>query len=108
MGIKSSVDDLPQRLFQAWKAYEGRKAERVTQGELAELVGESQPTVSEWLNGNRTPSVAQVETIARVLMVSPGWIAFNEGTMLHGHHDPPRPMPPERLEKLESKKKGAR
>jgi transcriptional regulator with XRE-family HTH domain len=105
MAYKPSITELPQRLFQAWKAYEGRLSQRVTQGDLAELVGEGQPTVSDWLNGNRTPSLAQVVTIARVFGVSPGWIAFGEGVMLAGNHPPPKPMPPGHLTRVDSKRR---
>jgi transcriptional regulator with XRE-family HTH domain len=105
---KSSVPLFPERLFQARNHYEGKVGGRLTDVAFAEMMGVSQPTVSDWKNGNRYPDLVQTEKMARVLGVSAGWLGFAEGTMLAGHHPPAKPMPPERLEKVESKKKGAR
>ncbi len=96
------MDTVADRLFQAWKSYEGRTKQGVTQTALAEMVGEVQPTVSKWLDGTRTPTIEQVATIAKALRVSAGWLAFGEGVMLGGYHDPPRVMPPG--ERLKSRK----
>lgn len=82
------------RLFQAKTNYEGRLGQRLTQKELGEMVSVSQPTVADWEGGVRTPSLEQVELLAKALGVSPAWLAFNEGAMLAGHHDPPKVMPP--------------
>jgi transcriptional regulator with XRE-family HTH domain len=108
MANKSSVSGFADRMFEARNAYEGRKRERLTDVAFAEMVGVSQPTVSDWKQGNRTPDLFQTETIARVLSVSAGWLGFGEGTMLAGFHPPAKPMPPGHLEKLDSKRKGAR
>jgi transcriptional regulator with XRE-family HTH domain len=101
MPNKSSVAALPERLFQARNAYEGRVGARLTDVAFAEMVGVSQPTVSDWKNGNRYPDLFQVETIAKALRVSAGWLGFGEGVMLAGYHEPPKPMPPGHLTKVE-------
>lgn len=99
MSDKLAVDGVGQRMFQAWKSFEGERGSRVTQGELADLVGESQPTLSDWFAGKREPSLRQVLTFCRVVRASPGWISYNEGVMKSGHHPPAKPMPPgERIE----------
>jgi DNA-binding XRE family transcriptional regulator len=94
-----------QRLFQAKSAYEGRVGERITQKQLGEMVGVSQPTVADWENGVRTPSIEQVELLSEALGVSPGWLAFGEGVMHSGHQPPVQTMPPGRKVKVEAPKK---
>jgi transcriptional regulator with XRE-family HTH domain len=37
----------------------------LTQGELAKLLGVSQPTVSDWLNGNFTPTAKRLLHISK-------------------------------------------
>jgi transcriptional regulator with XRE-family HTH domain len=69
------------------------------------MVGASQPTVAEWENGVRTPSIEQVELLSEALGVSPGWLAFNEGVMLSGHQPPVQTMPLGRKVKVEAPKK---
>jgi transcriptional regulator with XRE-family HTH domain len=108
MPNKSSVDDLPKRLFQAMRQYEARVGERLTGVAFAAMVGVSQPTVSDWENGNRTPGLHQVEAIARTLGVSPGWLAFNEGVMLAGNHPPAKPMPPGNRKKVDPPRRDQR
>jgi transcriptional regulator with XRE-family HTH domain len=76
---KSSVSGFPERLFQAQLAYEGKRGARLTRADFAEMVGVSQPTASDWFNGNRTPSLEQVEMIAKRLGVEPAWLAYGAG-----------------------------
>ncbi len=105
MGIelanKPGTADFKTRLFQAQLHYEGKVGERLTQAALGALVGVSQPTAADWLNGVRTPSIEQVEALARALGISPGWLAFNEGVMLAGNHPPAKPMPPGSRKKVD-------
>lgn len=109
MASKLESDELYLRLFLAYKSYEGRLGSKVSQAALAEAIGESQPTISEWLRKDgRVPSVEQVERVARVLGVSPGWVAFNEGVMLSGAHPPAKPLPAGRLTKVATKREGKR
>lgn len=94
-----------QRLFQAKTAREGQLGERLTQKEIGEILGVSQPTVADWEKGVRTPSIEQVELLAKTLRVSPGWLAFNEGVMLSGNHPPAKPMPPTQKTMVEASKR---
>lgn len=108
MPNKTLAGEFAARLFQAQLAYEGRIGRRLTREEFASMVDVSHPTVSAWLNANQLPSIVQVQDIARALGVSPGWLAFGEGVMLSGNHEPPKlPTHPTRT-KVESKPKAKR
>ena len=54
------------------------REQRRTQADLAESLGCSRGTVSHYLSGRRQPKLSQLESIARELRVSPGWLAFAE------------------------------
>lgn len=45
------------------RTYMERKG--ITQAQLAELIGVSQPTVCEWLSGRSTPSTRRLITISK-------------------------------------------
>lgn len=49
-----------------------RKRKKLTQAELASLVGVEQPTVQRWEAGKREPDFAQLFRLAEALDVSPG------------------------------------
>lgn len=94
MSNKSLVADFSERLFRAQLAYEAKTGKRLTRQGFATLMGVSQPTASEWFNGNRTPTLEQVETIARKLEVNPGWLAFGSRGMDKLENYQPATEPP--------------
>lgn len=50
------------------------KAKGVTQDALSELLGMTQGGLQHWLAGTRQPSLDQINRIAAVLDVAPGWL----------------------------------
>ena len=102
-------EDFGDRLGRAVAQVYASTGRRVTGDDMAGAVGRSEATVSLWLNGHSYPSLGQAYKLAETLGVSAGWLCFNEGVMLAGHHtEPPKAMPPERLEKVESKRRHSR
>ena len=53
---------------------EKREGRGLTQGQLAEAVGVSQPAVSDWENGVSYPETVRVPTVAKALRVTPAWL----------------------------------
>lgn len=49
-----------------------RKKRRLSQAQLAELIGVEQPTVQRWESGNRLPDLDSLHRLAKVLGVTPG------------------------------------
>lgn len=49
-----------------------RKRRGLSQAKLAELVGVEQPTVQRWESGKRLPDLDSLQTLAKVLGVTPG------------------------------------
>lgn len=56
-----------------------RKLRGMSQDELAELVGVSQPSVSEWERGVSNPTMDSLGMVAKVLRVSLEWLGKGEG-----------------------------
>jgi DNA-binding XRE family transcriptional regulator len=99
-------EDFGDRLGRAVAQVYASTGRRITGDDLAEAVGRSGATVSLWMNGQSYPSLEQAYKISEALGVSPGWLCFNEGVMLHGHHtEGVKPMPPEHLERVVSKRR---
>lgn len=81
----------------------------VTQTEIGERLGVTGVTIGRWEEGGREPSsLADLERLADALEVSASWLAFGAGSPLAGHHEPPKPMPPGHLTRVESKRKRSR
>ena len=53
-----------------------REQMKLTQAQLAERVGASQPTVNEWENERKTPSVRLLVNLASVLDCCTDWLLF--------------------------------
>ena len=68
-------DGLPVRLSTALLAAD------ITQGKLAQLVGVSQPAVSQWLAGKKVPSAESLDALAKTLRVNPDWLVGGTGRM---------------------------
>src|SRR5262245_16319136 len=68
-------DGVPVRLGEALRASD------ITQSKLAELVGTSQPAVSQWLRGLKSPTSENLKLLARVLSVRLEWLQIGEGRM---------------------------
>lgn len=58
-----------------------RNAAKISQQQLAELVGCSQPSMSEWERDVSNPSVESLAMMANVLSVSFEWLAVGRGQM---------------------------
>ncbi len=57
-----------------------REAEGFSQEALGKLVGVSRQAIGQWERGEtETLTTARVEALARVLQVSPAWLAFEAG-----------------------------
>lgn len=67
------INELPPIARRLRKALDGR-----TQSWLSDQTGISVRAISFWMTGDRKPSLDSVETIAKTLQVSPGWLAFGE------------------------------
>lgn len=58
-----------------------REAEGFSQESLGKLVGVSRQAIGQWERGEtETLTTARVEALARVLQVSPAWLAFGAGS----------------------------
>jgi transcriptional regulator with XRE-family HTH domain len=101
-------EGLGNRLKRAMAHYFVTTGREFTPAQLAKAVDRSEGTISLWINGQSYPSIEQAYTLARALSVSASWLVYEEGVMLAGYHPPAKPMPPDRLERVESKKRGAR
>ncbi len=88
MARKAPYAAFAQRLYMAQKRYElksGRDLDRDDFGrDVARRSGRdkalSDSTVSNWFTGKQMPAVKQLEAIAAVLGVHPGWLTFGEET----------------------------
>lgn len=58
---------------------ESRELKHYSQGELARLVGVSQPTISDWENGKTEPTVDNLRSLAVELDVCFEWMATGRG-----------------------------
>jgi transcriptional regulator with XRE-family HTH domain len=106
MGRKSQAEGFGARVLQARMLLSSRVGRVVTQTEIGEKLGVTGVTIGRWEEGGREPSsLADLERLAEALQVSPGWLAFNEGVPLAGYHEPPKPMPPGHLTRVETKRK---
>ena len=74
-----------------------RKGTSLSQAGLAEAVGVTQATVSDWESGSHGPSNEHFEAIARACARSPGWLAFGD-----------REAGPARREEISAMKRDAR
>lgn len=61
-----------------------RRKAGLTQADLATALDVSQPTVNRWEGGDSEPARAQIEALARILAVTPEWLAFGRGTARGG------------------------
>ena len=79
------------RFFQALQDLGKTEGTGVSQGKVAVRVAKilkektkRDNTVSQWRNGKSLPDVVTIFVLAKVLDVSPGWLAFGEGEMERG------------------------
>lgn len=63
---------------------EHRKAKKLSQAKLAEMVGVEQPTVQRWETGKRTPDLEQLGDLADALGIEPGALFTVPGAMALG------------------------
>ncbi len=83
------------RLFRAWYLFQLKKGGSATQEWLGRQVGRmlpdkaplSQSAVSRWMKGSR-PDLETIASIAHVLQVDPGWLAFGELSGAPAPEDP--------------------
>jgi transcriptional regulator with XRE-family HTH domain len=101
-------EGLGGRLDRAVAQFYATTGKRLTGEDLAAAVGRSGATVSLWINGQSYPSLEQVCLLAHALEISPSWLAFGEGSPLAGHHEAPKSMPQDHLERVPSQRKKAR
>jgi hypothetical protein len=101
-----------ERLFKAHSHLEGREGVRISREEIGKRIGKvlrssgpDQSTVASWFNRGIIPAPDLGIVVAKVYGISPGWLYFNEGVMLHGNHEGVKPMPPEHLERVVSKRR---
>lgn len=88
------------RILRAWNRYGERRGRKLTQMELAKVVGKlrgepvSQSTISDWLN-KIVPSVRDTLYLAQALQCDPGWLAYGEDSGAPGLDQTAgyRPMP---------------
>lgn len=90
--------EFAKRLFLAQRRQELRTGVELDRSLFAHKVGLSEATVSMWFTGKQLPNVKQMDAIAKVLGVSPGWLAFGEQTVFttpdgesRGGSEPPPP-----------------
>lgn len=76
---KASLADRRQRWAES--LIEARLARGVTQEQLAESLGLSQPAVAGWEKGGKVPEHDIVFEIERVLKLDPGWLSQHLGYM---------------------------
>lgn len=72
----TSVDTLGKRIAQARLRLGADRGKNLTQTELAEMVGVTSPTVSQWEAGSATPDLETIQRLAIVLGVAPSYLAF--------------------------------
>ncbi len=82
--------------------------EKITPADLAKAVERSEGTVSLWVNGESFPSIEQAYLLAARVGVSASWLVYEEGAMLAGHQPAVNVMPPERLVKVEHRRRKAK
>ncbi|MBI3319514.1 MAG: helix-turn-helix transcriptional regulator [Candidatus Omnitrophica bacterium] len=71
----ATTSDLSDRLPRAIQAA------GITQGKLAELIGASQPAVSQWCTGKKIPSEENYPSLAGALGVNVDWLRTGSGRM---------------------------
>ena len=79
-----------ERVLRARLMAGAQRGRALSQGEVADAVGVTQSTVSQWEKGAQEPPLATLTALARVLGVSAGYLAFGEGvqgTALDPAHD---------------------
>lgn len=69
------------------RAKERMKLAGVSQEKIADVLGCTRGAVGHYLSGRRNPTLSQLETIAGLLQLDPGWLVF--GTRLDGVKDAP-------------------
>lgn len=70
---KTGADGLGERL------QEVLSERSITQGKLAEMIGTSQPAVSQWCSGKKVPTEETISQIERRLGLTPGWLVSGLG-----------------------------
>ena len=58
-----------------------RAALKLTMEGVAEAVGKTKATVSNWENDEHQPSLEDIQRLATTLCVNQNWLAFGEGSM---------------------------
>jgi RNA polymerase primary sigma factor len=71
----NTLDPLANRLTLALETA------NITQSKLGQVVGASQPAVSQWLTGKKAPAAENMEALARALRVNREWLATGAGRM---------------------------
>ena len=70
---------LGERITRARLALSARVGKHISQAELGQMVGLTGATVGNYEAGRTEPSFDIVRTMAKVLGVPAGWLAFEEG-----------------------------
>jgi transcriptional regulator with XRE-family HTH domain len=81
-GIVSALGDLLR---------EGRKKQNLTQDQLAEILDVSQPSVSDWESGAKTPRMKQLRPLATVLGIPRQWLLEAIGADAEAKQSNPEP-----------------
>ena len=77
-----SSKDFGERVLQARLRLSVLLRRKLSQSDLAEMLGVAQPTYGRWENGVKEPQdLATWERLAAVLRVNPEWLAFGRGKM---------------------------
>ena len=88
MPAKKPEQTIGTRIVQARFQLAAKQGRVVTQAAVAEALGVSAPTVSQWEADRIRPTIDGVQRLARYLGVSPGWLAFGELTDMAQLIDP--------------------
>lgn len=106
--MPDSAGTIGGRIAQARLDAGAKRGRTFTQTELGRLVGVASATVSQWESGAGNPTLPNVERLAAVLGVSPGWLAFGErviptveelAAMTGARAPKERPVPIQQLER---------
>ena len=77
---RKNIPNQPPPPSWAQRLVDARTARGLTQAALAEAFGQSQSVVSDYERGRSEPNIDGWGRLARVLGVSPAWLAFGIGT----------------------------
>ena len=82
VGKYMSSKDFGERVLQARLRLSVLMRRKLSQNDVAEMMGVAQPTFGRWETGAKEPQdLATLERLAAVLRVNPEWLAFGRGEM---------------------------